>query len=65
MSTATRMLAIEDEDGPVCESSVDDFVSANETLTDEDLADVSHLAVGDKLRFGGGAAPVFEVKRVA
>lgn len=52
-------------DGDVCECTVDEFCRENESMPDEDRADVAHLAVGEKLQFGGGAAPVFTVTRIA
>ncbi len=65
MQTDKMVLAVE-EDGPVCECTVDEFVSSNESgMAAEDLADIAHLAIGQKLQFGGGAAPVFTVSRVS
>ena len=63
----TKMvIAIEDEDGPMGEATVDEFCAANsETFTDEDLADLASLRVQDSLTFGGGACPIVTVTRVS
>ncbi len=66
MQTDKMVLAVEDEDGPMGEATVDEFCAANsECFTDEDVADLASLVVGQTLKFGGGAAPLFTVTRVS
>lgn len=48
------------------ESTLDDFLDANkDTLDDEEIAQLRALRVGDKMTFGGGAAPLATVVRLA
>lgn len=42
------------------------FIDDNaDGIDDEDIANIRALAVGDSVRFGGGAAPLFTVTRTA
>lgn len=64
MDTEKMMLAIEDEDGPVCECTVDQFCNDNDFDT-ETRGDLAFLAIGASLKLGGGAAPIFTVTRLS
>ena len=42
-----------------------EFLSDNETLTDEEIQEISALSIGEKYESGGGASEEWAVVRVA
>jgi hypothetical protein len=60
-----KQFALLDEDEGVIESDVNlgEFAVEND-LEPEELNAIGRLAVGDDFRMGGGAAPIFLLRRV-
>jgi hypothetical protein len=57
------MIKVYSLDGEILDIDIDAFVALNEL---EDMAGAfAAMEVGDVIRLGGGAAPIFELKREA
>jgi hypothetical protein len=52
-------------DAGVSETTLEEFLLANDALDAADVSVLAGLRVGDEHVLGGGAAPAFTVRRVA
>lgn len=61
----TRRFSLCSESGEPEPISLSTYITENEDLDEAELAQIAALKPGDSMNFGGGAAPIFTLKREA